>query len=111
MPVPRWLPHKEVLRMVKESVAAIEWSGAILNIINMDQINPQKVAPVKQDEGRKHSSFAIRRAEARQNGRNNSHKKPRKFESNTHWPNSKGGFGSRWWNSRGKSNKSPYSSR
>jgi hypothetical protein len=48
----------------------------------MDQLNPQKVAPIKKDEGRKHSSFAIRRADARQNGRNDGHKKPRK--SDTH---------------------------
>lgn len=123
IPVPRWLPHRELLRIVKESVAAVEWAGAILNIINMDDINPAKIAPVKQDEGRKHSSFALRRSQGRPNGRSSEHRSARKFEPRTEWSDDKesgfrdrpagGGYRGKpaWGWFRGKSSRPARSSR
>jgi hypothetical protein len=50
IPLPKWLGNKEVINLVKESIAAIPWAGAILNIINLNAINPPKApAPVAKE--------------------------------------------------------------
>jgi len=50
LPLPKWLGNKELLNLVKESIAAIPWSGAILNIINLNTVNPPKApAPVAKE--------------------------------------------------------------
>lgn len=83
--VPKWLSHTDVLDLVKKAVAAVEWSWAILNIINMDVVNPPKfVAPAPiavQQEERKHSSFALRREDSRQGSKYNGQRSERKFGS------------------------------
>lgn len=82
--VPKWLSHADVLDLVKKAVAAIQWAWAILNIINMDVVNPPKfVAPapvvVVEQEARKHSSFALRREESRSGAKYNAQRSERKF--------------------------------
>lgn len=47
IPVPKWLSNIEVIALIKNSLAAIEWAGAILNIININTINSPKVEVVK----------------------------------------------------------------
>lgn len=109
--VPKWLSHTDVLDLVKNAVAAIAWAWAILNIINMDVVNPPKfVAPAPMpvavaQEGRKHSSFAIRKEESRNGGKYNSQRSERKFGSAPRTDaapreEGRGGFVSREWWSR-----------
>jgi hypothetical protein len=105
--VPKWLSHTDVLDLVKKAVAAIEWAWAILNIINMDVVNPPKfVAPapvVVQQEERKHSSFALRREESRSGSKYNAQRSERKFgaaprEESAPREEGRGGFVPReWW--------------
>jgi len=47
IPVPKWLSNTDLINLIKTSLAAIDWAGAILNIINLNTINSPKVEIVK----------------------------------------------------------------
>ncbi len=47
LPIPKWLSNIELVTLVKNTLAEIEWAGAILNIINLNTINAPKVEVVK----------------------------------------------------------------
>ncbi len=47
IPVPKWLSNTELMKLIKDTLATIEWAGAILNIINLNIINAPKAEVVK----------------------------------------------------------------
>lgn len=57
LPVPKWLSNADLMKTIKDTLATIEWAGAILNIINMNTLNYPKVEAKEHTPRPERSSF------------------------------------------------------